>query len=85
MSFEEQILTFIFSLWLMLSGSFIEVFADTISVVVVVFFLLGHLAFNIFVPQSGIDLGLATSVKVPSLNHWTAREFPMFSFRSIIV
>ena len=31
-------------------------------------------ASGIFVPQAGIEL-VPTAVKVPSPNHWTAREF----------
>ena len=33
------------------------------------------MACGILVPGPGIESG-PTAVKVPSLNHWTAREFP---------
>ena len=43
------------------------------------FLAVRHMTCEISVPQSGVEPRLA--VKVPSANHWTAREFPpLWSF-----
>ena len=44
-------------------------------------FYFGPVAFGILLPQTGIEPGaIATAVKAPSPNHWTAKEVPCESF-----
>ena len=47
------------------------------------FFFSGHVACGILGPGPGIEPG-PSAVKVWSLNHWTAKEFPNFLFSFII-
>ena len=46
------------------------------------FFLPHSSACGILAPQPGIEPG-PSAVKVPSLNHWTAREFPVSFFLNV--
>ena len=47
------------------------------------FLFLAHcMACRILVPRPGIEPG-PSAVKVPSLNHWTAREFPVSFFLNV--
>ena len=48
-----------------------------------VYFWPCHASCRILVTRPGVELGDLT-VRAPSLNHWSAREFPMFNFKSIV-
>ena len=50
---------------------------------IIYFFFLCQVACRILDPNQGLNLGPA--VRVPSPNHWTAREFPIFYLIVIIL
>ena len=49
-----------------------------------IYFKLCHMAYQILVPQPGIEPG-HTAVKAPSPSHWTTREVPPVKFSCSVV